>query len=719
MSKLPADAFAIIEGRHSDPFRYLGPHVENDHAVVRAFLPEASDVEAIDERGHAASLARLHEAGLFAGTLPRDVTRYQLRARFGDTVVELQDPYRFPPILSDFDLYLLGEGTHQHLYDKLGAHPMTLDGVEGVAFVVLAPNAKRVSIVGDFNFWEPRRHPMRVRGSGYWEIFIPGAIPGDRYKFDIIGPQGQQLPLKSDPVAFAAEMRPNTASIVIDITRLPHPAPPPEHVNALGAPISIYEVHLGSWRRTGSNEWLSYRELAETLPRYAREMNFTHVEFLPINEHPFDGSWGYQPTGLFAPTSRFGTPEDFSALIDACHREGLGVWLDWVPGHFPDDPHGLGQFDGTALYEHANPLQGRHLDWGTLIYNYGRTEVVNLLVSNARFWLDRYGIDGLRVDAVASMLYLDYSRPAGGWIPNKYGGRENLEAIEFLRRFNTEVFARFPEATTAAEESTAWPQVSRPVEFGGLGFGYKWNMGWMHDTLNYISKDPIHRRHHHGDILFGLQYAFSENFILPLSHDEVVHGKRSLLGRMPGDDWQRFANLRAYYAFMFAHPGKKLLFMGGEFGQEREWNHDRSLDWHLLERPPHAGIQALIRDLNRIYRETPALHERDCEAGGFEWLVTDDAGRNIFAWLRKANDARQQCLVVVNFSPNVYRDYHIRVPFPGKWRETFNSDSAFYGGSNVGNTGSVSTSDALVPELTLSIPPLAAIYLTPEARTCD
>lgn len=718
MSKLPADAFAIIQGRHSDPFRYLGPHMEDDQAVVRAFLPEASNVEAIDERGHAASLTRLHEAGLFAGTLPRDVTRYQLRVRFGDTVVELQDPYRFPPILSDFDLYLLGEGTHQHLYDKLGAHPMTLDGVEGVGFVVLAPNAKRVSVVGDFNFWEPRRHPMRVRGSGYWEIFIPGAILGDRYKFDIIGPHGQQLPLKSDPVAFAAEMRPNTASIVIDITRLPRPAPPPEYINALSAPISIYEVHLGSWRRAGNNEWLSYRELAETLPHYAREMNFTHVEFLPINEHPFDGSWGYQPTGLFAPTSRFGPPEDFSFLIDACHREGLGVWLDWVPGHFPDDPHGLGQFDGTALYEHANPLQGRHLDWGTLIYNYGRTEVVNFLVSNARFWLDRYGIDGLRVDAVASMLYLDYSRPAGGWIPNKYGGRENLEAIEFLRRFNTEVFARFPEATTAAEESTAWPQVSRPIEFGGLGFGYKWNMGWMHDTLNYISKDPIHRQHHHGEILFGLQYAFSENFILPLSHDEVVHGKRSLLGRMPGDDWQRFANLRAYYAFMFAHPGKKLLFMGGEFGQEREWNHDHSLDWHLLDQPMHAGVQAVVRDLNRIYRETPALHERDCEATGFEWLVTDDAGRNIFAWLRKASDARQQCLVVVNFSPNVYRDYRIRVPFPGRWREIFNSDSAFYGGSNVGNTGVVSTSETLVPELTLSIPPLAAIYLTPEGLAC-
>jgi 1,4-alpha-glucan branching enzyme len=631
----------------------------------------------------------------------------------------LHDPYRFPPILSDFDLHLLGEGTHQHLYEKLGAHPMMLDGVEGVGFVVLAPNGRRVSVVGDFNFWEPRRHPMRVRGNGYWEIFIPGAICGDRYKFDIIGPLGQQLPLKSDPMAFAAETRPDTASIIIDIARLPRSAPAPDRINALSAPISIYEIHLGSWRRNDHNDWLSYRELAETLPRYAREMNFTHVEFLPVNEHPFDGSWGYQPTGLYAPTSRFGSPDDFCALIDACHREGLGVLLDWVPGHFPDDPHGLGQFDGTALYEHANPLQGRHLDWGTLIYNYGRTEVVNFLVSNARFWLDHYGVDGLRVDAVASMLYLDYSRPPGGWIPNKYGGRENLEAIDFLRRFNTEVFAQFPNATTAAEESTAWPQVSRPVEFGGLGFGYKWNMGWMHDTLNYISKEPVHRQHHHGDILFGLQYAFSENFILPLSHDEVVHGKRSLLGRMPGDTWQRFANLRAYYAFMFAHPGKKLLFMGGEFGQEREWDHDGSLDWHLLQQPMHKGVKALIRDLNRIYRETPALHERDCDATGFEWLVTDDAGRNVFAWMRKANDARQQCLVIVNFSPNVYRDYHVRVPFPGKWREVLNSDSEYYGGSNVGNVGLVQTSDTLVPELALSVPPLAAIYLIPESSACD
>lgn len=714
MTRLPADAYAIVEGRHSDPFRYLGPHIENDRPIVRAFLPQASNVEAIDESGHTAALTRVHDAGLFTGALPGGASRYQLRARFGNTVVDLHDPYRFPPLLTDFDLHLLGEGMHQRLYDKLGAHPMTLDGVDGIGFVVFAPNAKRVSVVGDFNFWDSRRHSMRVRGNGYWEIFIPAATIGDRYKFDLIGPQGEHLPLKSDPMAFAAEKRPDTASIVFDETRL-SPAPlKAKNLNALNAPMSIYEIHLGSWQRTHDNQWLSYRELAETLPRYVRDLGFTHVEFLPISEHPFDGSWGYQPTGLYAPTSRFGSPDDFAALIEACHREDLGVLLDWVPGHFPDDPHGLGRFDGTALYEHANPLQGRHLDWGTLIYNYGRTEVVNFLVSNALFWLERYGIDGLRVDAVASMLYLDYSRPAGGWIPNKYGGRENLEAIDFLRRFNTEVFAHFPQATTAAEESTAWPQVSRPVEFGGLGFGYKWNMGWMHDTLNYISKDPIHRRHHHGDILFGLQYAFSENFILPLSHDEVVHGKRSIFGRMPGDDWQRFANLRAYYSFMFAHPGKKLMFMGNEFGQEREWNHDRSLDWHLLDQPRHAGLQNLIRDLNGVYRTIPALHELDCDAAGFEWVVTDDADRNVFAWMRRGSAARSRCLVVLNFSPNVYREYGVRVPFPGFWREILNSDSAHYGGSDVGNSGTIKTSDALIPELTLTVPPLAALFLVPE-----
>lgn len=713
MTNLPAEAYEIIEGRHSDPFHYLGPHKENDRTIVRAFLPDAARVDAIDDHGATTPLERVHDAGLFVGALANGSTKYQLRAKFGDSVIDLEDPYRFPPLLTDFDLYLLGEGTDQRIYDKLGAHPMVLDGIAGVAFVVLAPSAKRVSVVGDFNFWDARRHPMRVRGVGYWELFVPGAHIGSQYKFDIVGPHGQQVAQKSDPFAFAAEVRPATASIVIDEQKIPRPRSAPDGINALGKPMSIYEVHLGSWRRKGNNEWLSYRDLAETLPKYVRDMGFTHVEFLPVNEHPFDGSWGYQPTGLYAPTSRFGSPEDFAALVDACHAEGLAVLLDWVPGHFPDDAHGLGHFDGTALYEHANPLQGRHMDWGTLIYNYGRTEIVNFLVSNALFWLDRYNVDGLRVDAVASMLYLDYSRAAGAWIPNKYGGRENIEAIEFLRRFNREVFGKFPNATTAAEESTAWPQVSRPVEFGGLGFGYKWNMGWMHDTLNYISKDPIYRKYQHNDILFGLQYAFSENFILPLSHDEVVHGKRSILGRMPGDDWQRFANLRAYYSFMFGHPGKKLMFMGCEFAQEREWNHDHSLDWHLLEQDRHAGIHSLIRDLNTLYRDTPALHELDCDPAGFEWMITDDAGNNVFAWLRKGNAARSQCLILVNFSPNVYRDYRVRVPFTGKWREALNSDAAIYGGSNVGNSGEV-TASGLVPELRLTLPPLAAIFLVPE-----
>jgi 1,4-alpha-glucan branching enzyme len=715
MTELTAEAYAILEGRHSDPFQYLGPHTESGRTLVRAFLPEAQKVDAIAPHGEATALTRIHEDGLFAGFLPNGSNAYQLRARFGEKVVDLDDPYRFPPVLTDYDLYLLGEGTHQRLYEKLGAHPMVLEGVPGVAFVVLAPNAQRVSVVGDFNFWNPKRHAMRVRGLGYWELFIPHATAGDRYKFNIFSRQGEHLPLKSDPLAFAAEIRPSTASVVFDEERLPRPRPAPAEINSLNGPVSIYEVHLGSWRRKGHNEWLTYRELAEQLPAYAHDMGFTHIEFLPVSEHPFDGSWGYQPTGLFAPTSRFGSPDDFAALVDACHREGLGVWLDWVPGHFPDDPHGLGRFDGTALYEHANPLQGRHLDWGTLIYNYGRTETVNFLVSNGLFWLERYAIDGLRVDAVASMLYLDYSRPAGEWVPNRFGGRENLDAIAFLRRFNTEVFGQFPHATTAAEESTAWPQVSRPVEYGGLGFGYKWNMGWMHDTLKYIGKEPIHRQYHHGDILFGLHYAFSENFILPLSHDEVVHGKRSILGRMPGDDWQRFANLRAYYGFMFGHPGKKLLFMGCEFAQVNEWNHDHSLDWHLLQDVRHAGVQSLVRDLNWLYRETPALHELDCDPSGFEWLVSDDASGNVFAWLRKGRDESARCLVVTNFSPNVYHNYIIRVPLEGTWREVLNTDSLHYGGSNVGNVGEVRTLEGVGPELRLTIPPLATIFLVPES----
>jgi 1,4-alpha-glucan branching enzyme len=714
MSDLSSEALAILHRRHSDPFHYLGRHRENGHDVVRVYLPEARDVEVIDDHGHATRLRQVHKGGLFAGELPEETSRYKLRARYGETVVELQDPYRFPPILSDYDLYLLGEGTHQRIYDKLGAHPMSLDGVDGVGFVVLAPNARSVSVVGDFNYWDSRRHPMRVRGSGYWELFVPGAAPGSRYKFAVIASSGQQLAEKADPYAFATEVPPKTASVVFDATHLSRPLPAPADANARSSPISIYEVHLGSWRRKDHNNRLTYNELAEQLPLYARSLGFTHIEFMPVSEHPFEGSWGYQPTGLYAPTSRFGTPEEFAHLVEASHRAGLAVLLDWVPGHFPDDPHGLAHFDGTALYEHANPQQGRHLDWGTLIYNYGRTEVTNFLLGNALFWLDRYGVDGLRVDAVASMLYLDYSRPQGGWVPNKYGGRENLEAIDFLRRFNREVFGRFPRATTVAEESTAWPQVSRPIEYGGLGFGYKWNMGWMHDTLNYISKDPIHRKHHHGQILFGLHYAFSENFVLPLSHDEVVHGKRSILGRMPGDDWQRFANLRAYYGFMFAHPGKKLLFMGCEFGQEREWNHDHSLDWHLLEQPRHRGIQALVRDLNALYCKLPALHELDCDHAGFDWIITNDADHSVFAWIRKGRDSRERCLVVANFTPQIHHNYELSVPFFGRWREVLNTDSAHYGGSNAGNSGLVETSSGVVPKLKLTLPPLAVIFLVPE-----
>jgi 1,4-alpha-glucan branching enzyme len=715
MSDLSPAAREIIAGRHADPFRYLGPHTENDETVVRVFLPDARRVVAVGENGEC-ELPRIDAAGLFAG--PFDDPRYRLRAQFGDNEVELEDPYRFAPLLTDYDLYLLGEGNHLRLYEKLGAHPVTLDGVTGVGFAVWAPNAQRVSVVGDFNFWDGRRHAMRVRGNGYWEIFLPGARPGDKYKYEIVAGDGRLLPLKSDPLGFASEMRPATASVVVDAAKLPRVAPSRATINALDKPMSIYEVHLGSWRRKGEHGqyWLTYRELAEQLPAYCADMGFTHVELLPVMEHPFDGSWGYQTTGLFAPTSRFGTPEEFVLLIDALHKAGIGVLLDWVPGHFPDDPHGLAQFDGTALYEHADPRQGRHLDWGTMIYNYGRVEVTNFLIANALFWLDRYGADGLRVDAVASMLYLDYSRPSGGWVPNKFGGRENIDAIAFLRRTNSEVFGQYPQATTAAEESTAWPMVSRPVDWGGLGFGYKWNMGWMHDTLEYISKDPIYRRHHHGDILFGLQYAFSENFILPLSHDEVVHGKRSILGRMPGDTWQRFANLRAYYGFMYGHPGKKLMFMGSEFGQDSEWNHDVGLPWHLTDQPAHAGVQKLMRDLNLLYRDTPALHALDCDAAGFEWLIADDADHSTFAWLRKGRGETERCLVVVNFTPQVLRDYRVRVPFAGNWREVLNSDAAIYGGSNVGNAGTVAAVAAHdTAELRLVVPPLAAIYLVPQA----
>ena len=716
MTSLSAEALAIIGGYHADPFRYLGRHDEGGRQVVRAFLPGAEAVTVVDDAAPATELARVHQAGLFIGQVHSGERGYKLRARFGGQVVELEDAYRFPPVLSDYDLYLLNEGSHLRSYEKLGAHLTELGHVKGAAFVVFAPNARRVSVVGDFNFWDGRRHAMRVRSGGFWEIFVPGVTPGQKYKFEILGANGA-LMLKSDPFARAAELRPATASIVIDTRTIDAPAAAPKGANRRDAPISIYEVHLGSWRRhpEDGNRWLTYRELARDLPPYATDLGFTHVEFLPIMEHPFDGSWGYQPTGLYAPTSRFGSPADFAALVDACHRAGLAVILDWVPGHFPDDPHGLAGFDGTALYEHADPRQGRHLDWDTLIYNFGRREVANFLISNALFWLDCYGIDGLRVDAVASMLYLDYSRPPGDWVPNRHGGRENLEAIEFIRHCNTQVFRHHPNATTMAEESTAWPMVSQPVDVGGLGFGYKWNMGWMHDTLNYVSKEPIHRKHHHGDVLFGLHYAFSENFVLPLSHDEVVHGKRSILGRMPGDRWQRFANLRAYYTFMFGHPGKKLLFMGCEFGQEREWSHDHSLDWHLLRQPEHRGVQALVRDLNRLYRTTAALHELDCVHEGFTWLIADDANQSVFAWLRNGRNPGARCLVVLNFTPEVRRDYRIKVPTAGRWREVFNSDAAIYGGTNVGNAGTVvAAPTSSGGELRLTLPPLAGLMLVPE-----
>jgi 1,4-alpha-glucan branching enzyme len=712
---LPHDAYAVIEGRHHDPFHYLGPHKEGGAAVVRAFLPDASEVWVLPEKGREVRLTRLHEAGLFAGPVPGLDARYRLRIVYGDVSVELDDPYRFAPVLSDFDLYLLGEGTDMRFYDKLGAHPLVLDGVAGVMFSVFAPNARRVSVVGDFNHWDGRRHAMRVRGQGFWEIFLPGVGIGNKYKFEIIGPDGRLLPLKADPLAFAAELRPQTASVVTDEKAIPRPQTGPAGINAHNKAISIYEVHLGSWRRRpeDANRWLTYRELAAELPAYVSDLGFTHVEFMPVSEYPFDGSWGYQPIGLFAPTSRFGSPADFAALVDACHRAGIGVLLDWVPAHFPEDAHGLRQFDGTPLYEHADPKQGFHPDWNTLVYNLGRREVANYLIASGLFWLERYGVDGLRVDAVASMLYRDYSRLPGEWIPNEFGGRENLEAIAFLRRFNTELYGRFPHATTAAEESTAWPMVSRPADWGGLGFGYKWNMGWMHDTLDYISKDPIHRKYHHDRMTFGLLYAFHENFILPLSHDEVVHGKGSLLARMPGDEWQRFANLRAYYGFMFGHPGKKLLFMGNEFAQSQEWQHDQSLDWHLLQYPLHSGIQSLIRDLNHLYRSLPALHQRDCESSGFEWVRADDGERSVFAWLRKGEDGHPPCLIVVNFTPEVWRDYRLNVPLPGLWREVLNTDAAVYGGSNIGNGGAVRTRDGS-NELSLVIPPLAAVFLVPE-----
>jgi 1,4-alpha-glucan branching enzyme len=719
--ELAQAAAALAEGTCADPFAVLGPHRVGARTEVRTFLPGARAVSLVAPGGRTLAEAGERFPGLFVAELADAARGYRIRAEWPRGLSLFDDAYRFGLVLGDLDVHLLAEGTHRELWSCLGAHPRVIDGVAGTAFAVWAPNARRVSIVGNFNQWDGRRLPMRLRHAcGVWELFVPQIGEGALYKYEIRGARGELLPLKADPLALAAERPPQTASRVFDFARArigDGERHKPRTTNYDEA-VSIYEVHLGSWRRVTEedNRSLTYDELAEELVTYACEMGFTHLELLPITEHPFEGSWGYQPLGLYAPTSRFGPPEAFARFVKRAHAAGLGVIADWVPAHFPSDAHGLGYLDGTHLYEHGDPRQGFHPDWNTLIYNFGRREVVNFLIGNALFWLRQYGLDALRVDAVASMLYLDYSRKEGQWVPNRYGGRENLEAIEFLKRMNELVFDARPEVTTMAEESTAWPGVSRPLYAGGLGFGYKWNMGWMHDTLAYMQENAIHRRWHHGQMTFGLVYAFSENFILPLSHDEVVHGKGSMIGKMPGDDWQKFANLRAYYGFMWGHPGKKLLFMGCEFAQRREWNHDASLDWHLTEYSSHRGVQNLIRDLNRLYRELPALSVRDCEAGGFAWLIADDADQSVYAFARYGQDTDPPVIVVCNFTPVPRHGYRLGVPRAGSWHEALNTDAALYGGSNLGNGGRVDSepvaAQGCAQSLMLTLPPLATLFFT-------
>jgi len=722
---------AIIDSNHSDPFSYLGPHrlEGTDEIVVRTFLPQADSVELLPAGDGAQSvkMSKTHEAGFFEahpGAVDWPYV-YRLRLNFGDHSWEIEDPYRFGSGLGDIDLHLLAEGSHHRTYEKLGAQLVEHDGVKGVRFAVWAPNARRVAVVGDFNSWDGRRHPMRVHfGCGIWEIFIPGVEDGAHYKFEIKNQDDVLLPLKSDPYAFYMQQSPGTASIVYDSSKFVWSDE--EWMARRGdaakreAPISIYEVHLGSWKRNGEegDRSYSYLELADDLVSYVKEMGFTHIELLPVSEYPFDGSWGYQPIGLFAPTSRFGPPDDFRAFVDKCHEAGIGVILDWVVGHFPKDEHGLARFDGSYLYEHEDPRLGQHQDWGTLIYNFARAEVSNYLLANALYWMDKFHIDGLRVDAVASMLYLDYSREEGQWVPNEYGGNENLAAIAFLKRMNELVYGLYPGCFTVAEESTAWPMVSKPTDMGGLGFGYKWNMGWMNDTLEYISKEAVHRKYHHDALTFSLLYAFSENFMLPLSHDEVVHGKHSLLGRMPGDRWQQFANLRLYLAYMFAHPGKKLLFMGDEIGQSDEWDHTKSVQWEQLADPMHLGLQQLVRDLNRVYRDYPALHGLDCEPEGFSWIDCSDKEQSIISFIRRSQDPKDFVVFVCNFTPVVREHYELGVPRPGAYSEIFNSDSPQYHGSGVSNgvavEAYVNPKHGQPCSLRLTIPPLAAVLLRPQ-----
>jgi 1,4-alpha-glucan branching enzyme len=703
---------ALLEGRHDDPFSLLGPHAGPKGTFARAWVPGAETLEALDLSGKSiGTLKRVEDRGLFEGIVAGDPQPLRYHAQGGGADWWVTDPYSFGPVLGPIDDVLMAEGTHLRLHDKLGAHLIEHEGAEGVHFAVWAPNAQRVSVVGDFNDWDGRRHTMRKRGGvGVWEIFVPDIGEYRGYKFEIVGPGGDLQPLKADPFAFAAELRPATASITRDMVHDWGDADHRAHwasVDPRRVPISIYEVHAGSWDRDADGWFLSWDALADRLIPYVVEMGFTHIEFMPISEHPYDPSWGYQTTGLYAPSARFGDIDGFARFVDGAHRAGIGVLLDWVPAHFPTDAFGLAKFDGTALYEHADPRLGYHPDWNTAIYNFGRREVASFLVNNALFWAERYHIDGLRVDAVASMLYRDYSREPGEWIPNAEGGRENWEAVKFLQAMNKEIYGQHPGAFTIAEESTSWPGVSKPVHEDGLGFGFKWNMGFMHDTLQYMARDPLHRKHHHGEINFGLVYAFTENFVLPLSHDEVVHGKGTLLTKMPGDDWQQFANLRAYYAFMWGYPGKKLLFMGQEFAQRREWSENRALDWNLRDSRSHEGVRNLVRDLNRVYREKPALHARDCEGEGFEWLIADDAANSVFAWLRKSPGAKPVA-IIANMTPIARAPYRIPLPHDGRWCEIINSDAREYWGSGLGNLGGVVAKDGAA---WVTLPPLATIML--------
>ena len=710
---------ALAAGCCRQPFEYLGVHTESGVRIVRTLQPQASAVSLLSAKGELlGEMKQVHATGLFELEMPARLRRYRFAISQADgNCYELEDPYRFPSALGSLDLYLIGQGSHRDIFKKLGAHRMQMLGVQGSLFSVWAPNASRVSVTGSFNGWDGRRHMMRLHAdNGIWELFIPGVDEGDHYKYEILDHEGKLLPLKADPLGQYHEAPPGNASRVYQSryewgdSRWSHGKPATPRMDQA---ISIYEVHLGSWRRCGDScTYMTYRELAKKLVAYVKKMNFTHVELMPVTEYPYDGSWGYQPIGLFAPTQRFGSPDDFRYLIDSFHQAGIGVIMDWVPAHFPRDEHGLRLFDGTALYEHEDPRKGEHGDWGTLIFNYGRNEVINYLVGSALYWIDQFHIDALRVDAVASMLYLDYSREDGQWLPNKDGGNEHLEAVDFLRQLN-EIIHSY-QANSYAEESTTWPGVSRPTSAGGLGFTFKWNMGWMNDTLAYMSEDPINRKYHHDKMTFGLVYAFEENFVLPLSHDEVVHGKRSLLGRMPGDEWQRFANLRAYYGFMFAHPGKKLMFMGAEIAQEREWNHDAELDWGLLENSSHLGVQSLVRDLNGVYRQTAALHELDFSAEGFEWLDWQDKDSSVLCWLRWAKDG-SFVICICNFTPLARPGYRIGVPQAGVYAELLNTDSKKYGGTGMGVSGALRTekveTHGRLQSLQLDLPPLACLLL--------